>query len=58
MEISELPMGFGMALAQHPDAMARFTAMSETEQQAILQQAHSVQSKREMQTLVANLSAS
>lgn len=55
MEINELPLGFGMALAQHPDAMARFTAMSEAEQQAILQQAHTVHSKKEMQNLVADL---
>lgn len=56
MEINELPMGLGMALAQHPEAMARFAAMSESEQQALLQQAHNVHSKREMKALVAELS--
>ena len=29
MEMEELPLGFGMALAQHPEAMARFSALSE-----------------------------
>ena len=27
--MEELPLGFGMALAQHPEAMARFSALSE-----------------------------
>lgn len=56
MEPQELPLGLGMALAQHPDAMARFTAMSEAEQYAILQAAHNVHSKKEMQNLVSQLS--
>lgn len=55
MEQQELPQGFGMALAQHPDAMARFTAMTETEQQQVLQQVRQVRSKREMTSLVEGL---
>ena len=55
MEPQELPQGFAMALARNPDAMARFTAMSEAEQQSVLQQVHTVQSKREMQDLVSQL---
>ena len=55
MNMEELPMGFGMALAQHPEAMARFTALSEAEQKAIIDGTHAVRSKQEMQTYVENL---
>ena len=55
MNMEELPMGFGMALAQHPEAMARFTALSEAEQKAIIDGTHAVRSKQEMQAYVENL---
>lgn len=51
----ELPLGFGMALAQNEAAMKRFEALSESEKQAVLQQTHSVNSKQDMQRLVAGL---
>lgn len=51
----ELPMGFGMALAQNEAAMKQFEALSESEKQAVIQKTHSVQSKQEMRQLVAGL---
>ncbi len=51
----ELPLGFGMALAQNEAAMQRFEALSEAEKQAVLQQAHAVGSKREMQQLISRI---
>lgn len=54
---SELPLGLGMAFAQNPAAMARFTAMSETERQAVIDAAHGVQSKKEMNALVQKLTS-
>lgn len=45
----ELPLGFGMALAQNEAAMKKFESMTESEKQAILQQTHNIKSKREMQ---------
>lgn len=51
----ELPLGFGMALAQHEAAMQAFEAMSESQKQAVLQRTHSVRSKAEMQQLVSGL---
>lgn len=51
----ELPLGFGMALAQNEAAMAKFESLSETEKKAIIQKTHSVTSKREMQSLVSNM---
>ena len=55
MNMEELPLGFGMALAQHPEAMARFAALTEAEQQAIISGTHSVHSKQEMQAYVERL---
>lgn len=51
----ELPLGFGMALAQNEAAMHQFESMSEAEKAALLQRTHSVRSKAEMQQLVASL---
>lgn len=51
----ELPLGFGMALAQNEAAMQRFEAMSEAEKQAFLQRTHSVRSRKEMQQLISSL---
>lgn len=51
----ELPIGFGMALAQNESAMKKFESMTESEKQAILQRTHRVHSKQEMQQLVADL---
>lgn len=53
----EMPLGFSFALAQNPEAMQRFSALSQPERERILQKAHSVSSKREMQALVSELSA-
>lgn len=53
--LSDLPLGFGMALAQHPEAMKRFSNMSDSEKSEILSQVHNISSKKEMQSFVAKL---
>ena len=53
--MEELPLGFGMALAQHPEAMARFASLSEADRQAIIDGAHAVRSKQEMHSYVEKL---
>lgn len=53
----ELPLGFGMALAQNEAAMKAFESITESKKQAILQQTHNIKSKREMQQLIASLDA-
>ena len=58
MEHDELPLGFAMALAQYPDAMERFTRLTKPQKNEMLQKAHAVSSKDEMQALVSRLSAS
>lgn len=55
MEKSALPLGFGMALAQDEPAMKRFETMTESQKESVLQQAHLVSSRREMQQLVSRL---
>lgn len=55
MEPNELPMGFGMALAQHPEAMERFAGLPETEQKAIIDGVRAVRSKQEMRAYVDRL---
>lgn len=54
----ELPLGFGMALAQNEAAMRQFESLNETEKQAVLQQVRNVRSKAEMRRLVSGLSDS
>lgn len=55
MDRNDLPLGFGFALAQNPDAMQRFSNLPNEEQRALLQKAHAVSSKDEMQRLVNGL---
>lgn len=53
--LSELPMGFGMALARNTQAMETFSSLSREQQQEIIGKTHSVESKKEMQALVNSL---
>ena len=53
--LPELPLGFGKALAQTPQAMQNFSALSGEAQKAFLARAHGVSSKAEMQSLVNTL---
>ncbi len=52
MENYKMPVGLGMALAQRPEAMQKFAALSETQQQEIINGTHSVSSKEEMRQYV------
>ena len=51
----DLPLGLSMALAQNEKAMERFGSMSDPERDALLERAHHVRSKRDMQALVERL---
>ena len=51
----DLPMGFGMALAQSEAAMLRYCRLSEAQKQDVLSKAHNVRSDQEMYNLVASL---
>lgn len=52
MNTRDLPLGFGMALAQNESAMKRFEGMSESDKQDIIQRAKGVSSKREMRAII------
>lgn len=51
----ELPLGFGMALAQNEAAMHKFESLTESEKLSVLQKVHNVHSKAEMRQLVSSL---
>ena len=55
MDVQNLPVGFSMALAQRPGAMAHFDALDETEQQTLINRAHGVNSEQEMRVLVEQM---
>ena len=55
MKKTELPLGFGMSLAQNESAMKQFESLSDSEKQAVIQKAHHVASKAEMSALVNSL---
>lgn len=51
----DLPMGFGMALAQDLNAMERFASLPADEQRRIIDHTHAINSKGEMQAFVRSL---
>ena len=53
--LSELPLGFGMALAQYPEAMKSFSDMDKSQKQRVLDEIHGIKSKKEMQSYVKTL---
>lgn len=52
MEHFEMPIGFGMALAQNFEAMQKFTTLSDAQKIEIIEGTHSVRSKEEMRRYV------
>ncbi|MGN1016398.1 MAG: hypothetical protein ACI4PL_05335 [Faecousia sp.] len=57
MDSLELPLGFGMALAQNEQAMHAFETMTEEQKRSVIERTHAVTSRREMQQLVSGLVA-
>ena len=55
MDYSELPVGFAMALARNEPALLRYSALSPSQKNAILAQAHAAHSQEEMDQLVESL---
>ena len=58
MQKNEMPVGFAMALAMNPDAMQKFSLMSEAQKQEIIAGIHTIGSKEEMQRYVNSLADS
>lgn len=55
MNFAEVPIGFGMALAQNEEAMNAFAMMTKEQKQAIWNKAHHVRSEQEMQNIVTDI---
>jgi hypothetical protein len=55
-EGGELPIGFGLNLSANERAMAKFSNMSDTEKQKIVNESRMVHSKEEMEEFVNRLS--
>ena len=44
----DLPLGFGMALAQNEQAMTYFANLTEEQKQSVITATHNIQSKQEI----------
>lgn len=51
----ELPIGFTMTLAQHSNALVRFSQMPQTKQQEIIEGARHITSSADMRNYVENI---
>lgn len=52
---SNIPLGLGMALAQNVNALNYYASLSKSQQNAIINHTHQINSKKEMQAYVDNL---
>lgn len=55
MNLAEVPVGFGMALAMNEPAMKVYAAMNEAQKQAVLTKARNARSRNEMNEIVSGL---
>ena len=55
MNFSEVPIGFGMALAMNHAAMEAYAAMTEQQKQSGLNRAHNARSEKEMHRIVNSI---
>lgn len=56
MNKTDLPIGFGIALAQNETAMKQFESLSSTQREAVINKTRKINSKNEMQLFVNYLS--
>lgn len=55
MKFGVLPMGFGMALMQNPEARAYYQQLPKNKQMELINSTHEIRSKQEMQRFVASI---
>lgn len=53
MNFAEVPVGFGLALAQNEKAVNAYAMMTKEQKQAILEKAHAARSEKEMHQIVS-----
>ncbi|MDY2627440.1 MAG: hypothetical protein SOW08_03870 [Lachnospiraceae bacterium] len=51
----ELPIGFGLSLAMHEQAMKNFAGMDDRQKSQVIEESRNVNSKREMEQLVERI---
>ena len=52
---TELPLGFGIALAKNNSAMEYFSTLTPAHRREVIAHTHTIRSKEEMERFVANL---
>ena len=52
---NDIPLGMGMAFAENLSALTKFASLTPAEQRKMIERAHSVTSKQEMQELVNSI---
>ena len=55
IERDELPIGFTMELAMNPEAMNRFSGLTEPEQKQVVNRARNIKSHEDMRNYVENM---
>lgn len=55
MNNEEIPIGFLMELAQHPDVLNRFSLLSEPEQHTAIENSRQIHSRNEMRQYVESI---
>jgi len=55
MDYDKVPVGFAMALAMNPPAMNAYSAMTEKQRQAVLNQARNARSEGEMHRIADSI---
>lgn len=57
MDFSEVPIGFGMALAENETAVNAYAMMTKEQKQAYLNRAHHARSEQEMEQIISDIVA-
>ena len=55
MEQLEMPLGFGTALSQNPEALQKFALLGDAAKEEIIKNAHFVGSKEEMREYIEKI---
>lgn len=57
MDYNNVPVGFGMALAQNEKAVNAYAMMTRQQKHAILEKVHAARSQKEMERIVSAIAA-
>lgn len=55
LDNNDMPVGFGMALAQNMAAMERYSGLTEAKKEELLNRARDAKSKSDMDSIIAKL---